>query len=161
MPKIVKKRPSSEIPTASMADIAFLLIVFFMVTAVFASTKGLEFKLPQEETQDAAAESEEAVFIQVFPDESIAVDCQPFTRDMILDYMEPKLARNPEKPVIIYSDPNAPYSAMISVYDVLLSADDPKKGRGFKVKNISIPTQSDIQEYIGLFGINPFEAQCQ
>ena len=30
---------STEIPTASMADIAFLLLIFFMVTTIFGSTK--------------------------------------------------------------------------------------------------------------------------
>ena len=153
-----RSQTSSEIPTSSMADIAFLLIIFFMVTAVFAATKGLEFKLPQEEEQ-AAAEEEDAVFIQVFADASIEVDCKTDVGlSGMLDYLEPKLTRNPEKPVIIYSDPEAPYQGMISVYDALVSAENK---RGFKVKNISIPTQSDIQDYIELFGVNPFEVQCQ
>ena len=47
--RIMKERPEAEIPTASMADIAFLLIIFFMVTAVFSATKGLDFALPKEE----------------------------------------------------------------------------------------------------------------
>ena len=145
------------IPTASMADIAFLLIIFFMVTAVFSATKGLEFKLPKDE-DNAPPDTEEAVFIKVGADGSVLVDCQPMEGQQILDYLEPKLARNPEKPVLLYTDAYAPYQAMINVYDVIGSAE---KTRGFKVKNISIPTQSDIQEYIGLFGINPFEAQCQ
>jgi hypothetical protein len=46
---------------------------------------------------------------------------------------------------------------MISVYDVLAKAKD----RGFEVKNISVPTQSEVQEYIELFGYNPFESQCE
>ena len=46
-----------------MADIAFLLIIFFMVTAVFSATKGLEFKLPKDD--DKPPEQEEAVFIKV------------------------------------------------------------------------------------------------
>ena len=38
-----------EIPTASMADIAFLLIIFFMLTAVYSSNYGLEYGLPKNE----------------------------------------------------------------------------------------------------------------
>jgi biopolymer transport protein ExbD len=139
-----------------MADIAFLLIVFFMVTAVFSATKGLEFKLPKDDNKPP--EREEAVFVQVLANESVFVDCKPMELDEILPYLEPKLLRNPEKPVILYTDASAPYKAMIAVYDVLGSAK--QESHGFKVKNISVPTQSEVQEYIQLFGSNPFESQC-
>jgi biopolymer transport protein ExbD len=155
--RISKKETEAEIPTASMADIAFLLIIFFMVTAVFSATKGLEFSLPKDENQPPQAETEEAVFIKVAPDGSLSVDCKPMELDGILDYLEPKLTRDAEKPVILYTDAYAPYQEMISVYDVLGSAE---KTRGFKVKNISVPTQSEVSEYIALFGYNPFESQC-
>jgi biopolymer transport protein ExbD/biopolymer transport protein TolR len=155
--KLKRAYSQAEIPTSSMADIAFLLIIFFMVTTVFSATKGLEFKLPKED-DNQPPESEEAVFIKVFPDTTIAVDCKPMEPRQILDYLEPKLSRNPEKPVILYTDSDAPYSGMIAVYDVLASAKDK---RGFKVKNISVPTQSEVLEYIELFGVNPFEQTCQ
>jgi biopolymer transport protein ExbD len=139
-----------------MADIAFLLIVFFMVTAVFSATKGLDFKLPKEQ-DDAPPETEDAVFIKVHTDGSVLVDCKGMEGPEILDYLEPKLARNPEKPVILYTDPYAPYQAMIAVYDIIGNA---QAIRGFKVKNISVPTQTEVAEYIQLFGFNPFESQC-
>ena len=40
-----KKPP--EIPTATLADIAFLLLIFFLVTATMDTDKGLERRLPQ------------------------------------------------------------------------------------------------------------------
>ena len=43
--KFTKKTVNDEIPTASMADITFLLIIFFMVTNTFAATRGLDFAL--------------------------------------------------------------------------------------------------------------------
>ena len=46
---MIKKRASRvspEIPTASMADIAFLLIVFFLVTTTMNQDKGLSLHLP-------------------------------------------------------------------------------------------------------------------
>jgi len=154
--KLPRKPTDSEIPTSSMADIAFLLIIFFMVTAVFSATKGLEFKLPKDD--DKPPEQEEAVFIKVGADSSVLVDCKPMELGEILPYLEPKLLRNPEKPVILYTDASAPYQSMIAVYDVLGSAE---KELGFKVKNISVPTQSEVQDYIQLFGTNPFESQCE
>jgi biopolymer transport protein ExbD len=160
--KIPKRSPSAEIPTASMADIAFLLIIFFMVTTVFSATKGLEFSLPRDDKQETETETEDAVFIKVSPG-SILVDCKPMGLGEILDYLEPKLTVNQEKPVVLYTVADSRYQDMISVYDVLSSAELPmdQGGRGFKVKNISIPTQTIIEEYIELFGANPFESQCQ
>ncbi len=141
--KLARREGTSEIPTSSMADIAFLLIIFFMVTAVFSATKGLEFKLPKDD-DTKPPESEEAVFIKVAVDGSITVDCRPMELDGILAYLEPKLLRNPEKPVILYTDASAEYQSMIAVYDVLGSAQI--KTHGFKVKNISVPTQSEVQD---------------
>ena len=155
--KLKRDKEPVVIPTSSMADIAFLLIIFFMVTTVFSATKGLEFKLPKED-DSTPPESEEAVFIKVYPNSSITVDCKPMGPEKILDYLEPKLTRNPEKPVILYTDADAPYSGMIAVYDALALANET---RGFKVKNISVPTQSEVQDYIELFGVNPFEQTCQ
>ena len=43
-----KSKVSDAIPTASMADIAFLLLIFFLVTTVFPKDKGLEVVLPEE-----------------------------------------------------------------------------------------------------------------
>ena len=41
-----KSKVSDEIPTSSMADIAFLLLIFFLVTTVFPKDKGLAIVLP-------------------------------------------------------------------------------------------------------------------
>ena len=157
--KLRRKLQEAEIPTSSMADIAFLLIIFFMVTSVFSATKGLDFKLPKDDDDNKPAEEEESVFIKIAPDGSFTVDCQPMKLDGVLDYLAPKLTRDAQKPVILYSDPYAPYQAMVDIYDVLSSAEG-DENYGFKVKNISVPTQSDVNDYIELFGINPFEAHC-
>jgi biopolymer transport protein ExbD len=47
MVKLKKKVQLEEISAASMSDIAFLLLVFFMVTAVFFVKEGLNIQLPR------------------------------------------------------------------------------------------------------------------
>ncbi|MDH3283405.1 MAG: biopolymer transporter ExbD [Acidobacteriota bacterium] len=161
--KLEKENTKAEITSASMADIAFLLIIFFMVTAVFSATKGLDFKLPQEE-EDRPVEQEEAIYFKVLEDGSFLMDCNYATREEIVDYIIPKLERWPDKPIIIYSRPEAPYGAMVGIYDELLkpAKSEEQGGLGLlpKTPNISIPTQSEVLEYERLFGQNPFESNC-
>ena len=131
-----KSKVSDEVPTSSMADIAFLLIVFFMVTSVFSVTRGLEFQLPrQETTQDQTPE--EAVHILIAPSGTLCtftVDQQMMALEDINIYLQPKLQRNPNKFVIIDPEPDAPYRCMVDVFDELKQGD---------VKNISIPTMAE------------------
>lgn len=129
-----------------MADIAFLLIVFFMVTTVFSATRGLEFQVPREDDAEII-EPEEAVLIVIGPDTKLTVDGNPMELDGVLDYLAPKLVRNPNKPVILQTDPKAPYYAMVAVMDVLQQGKE--KLKLVKDINVAIPTQREIEEQWG------------
>ena len=135
--KLKKKKENPEIPTSSMADIAFLLIVFFMITSVFSVTRGLEFQLPRNEPDSQDATQEEAVHIRIERAGSqcaFTVDKQLMNLADINVYLQPKLARNPNKFVIIDPAPTAPYRCMVDAFDELKQGD---------VKNISIPTAAE------------------
>jgi len=151
--KFVKKRDTPEIPTSSMADIAFLLIIYFMVTTVFSSTRGLNFDLPKEDDTNKPAKAEESIYIQVLPSGAIIVDQRQMDLDKLLDYVVPKLRINQRKPINIHPEPTTPYQDMIKVYDELMASE---RKTGTPLKTIVIPTQREIQEYIDLFGYNPF-----
>lgn len=134
---------TDEIPTASMADVSFLLIVFFMITSTFAATRGLDFALPEQEDNPPVVEKEESVLIEIQPGGQLLVDGTPMQLDGVLEYLRPKLERNPLKPVIIRPDPASEYGYMVDVFDELrLGAE-----KGVEVKNISIPTQREIQAF--------------
>jgi biopolymer transport protein ExbD len=42
--KLARRETPAEIPTASMADVAFLLIIFFLVTSIYSVTRGIQFR---------------------------------------------------------------------------------------------------------------------
>ena len=141
--KFRRRQIDSEIPTSSMADIAFLLIVYFMITTTFAATRGLDFALPEEEENPPEIEPEEAVLIEIQPSRDIVVDGKPMRYNEIMAYLMPKLEVNPKKPVIIKPDPNAPYGAMVRVFDTLRQGE---KANDIKI-NVSIPTQREIERF--------------
>jgi len=134
---------NDEIPTASMADIAFLLIVYFMVTTTFAATRGIDFSLPQDE-DSPLIDKEESVLIEIQPGGALLVDTKPLLLENLLEYLKPKLERNPMKPVIIRAGEMTEYGYMVSVFDELRQA--PEK-IGLEVKNVSIPTQREINMF--------------
>lgn len=136
-----KKKPDSSVFTGSIADVTFLLIIYFMVTATFSATKGLDFAVPKEKQTDII-ETEEAVDVHILPGGVFIIDKQNMPLERLLDYIKPKLTRDPNKPVIIRCDPEAEYKYLVDTFDELRLA--PKK-IGIEIKNISIPTQREME----------------
>ena len=92
-------------------------------------------------------EPEEAVLIFVQADTKLIVDGEPKELDEVLNYLSPKLKNNPNKPVIIQTDPKAPYYAMVDVLDVLQRGKEELDLK--KDINVAIPTQREIDEMWG------------
>jgi biopolymer transport protein ExbD len=142
--KIDREPVDDEIPTSSMADIAFLLIIYFMVTTTFAATRGLDFALPEEDDSPPVIEKEDSVLIEIQASGELVVDQNPMPLSEVLTYLQPKLEVNPKKPVIIRPDPQSPYKHMVLVLDELRQA--PEKGFKEEIR-ISIPTQREIESF--------------
>ncbi len=162
---IKKKDIASEIFTGSMADISFLLIIYFMITSAFSATRGLDFALP-EETDTPEIKQEDSIEVHVMPGGAIEVDKKSIPLDGLLPYVLEKLQQNPEKPVILRTDPDATYGDMISVFDRLRRANEEwtddfgnplyKDSNGdplIEIKTISIPTQREIENIWNLLGM--------
>lgn len=148
--KIQKKTYVAEIFTGSMADISFLLIIYFMVTMAFSATRGMDFALPEENQKATEIKQEDAVDILVQPGGALQVDGKPMPLEGLLPYVKSKLQQNPEKPVILRTDPNATYGNMITVFDELRQA--PEKV-GIEIKTISIPTRREIENIWSMLGV--------
>lgn len=148
--KIQKKTFVAEIFTGSMADISFLLIIYFMVTMAFSATRGMDFALPEENQKVTEIKQEDAVDILVQPGGTLQVDGKPMPLEGLLPYVKSKLLQNPEKPVILRTDPNATYGNMITVFDELRQA--PEKV-GIEIKTISIPTRREIENIWSMLGV--------
>jgi len=138
-----KREATDEIPTSSMADIAFLLIIYFMITTTFAATRGLDWALPQDDDETPQVEKEEAVLIKIHRGGELIVDGDPMEPEDIMEYLRPKLERNPKKPVIIQPDEDAEYGYMVEVFDELRQGEEDE---GIKI-NISIPTRREIEMF--------------
>lgn len=136
--KIRRTEIPSEIPTSSMADVAFLLIIFFLVASFYSVTRGIQFSLPRNDEAALTAEPEAAVLIEIASTGALTVDSRPMRLEGVAGYVRPKLQRNPTKSVILQTSLDAPYSAMTDVFDEL---------RKVGVQNLVIPTSTELQLY--------------
>lgn len=136
-------KSNAEIPTSSMADIAFLLIIYFMLTVTFSVSKGLDFGLDKDEPI-THIEPIESVLVEIQPGGGLLVDRRPMALDTLLDYLAPKLEHNPDKPVLLRPHPRSSYGALVAVYDELRQG----KERLHLTKEISIalPTEREAAQ---------------
>jgi biopolymer transport protein ExbD len=122
-----KSKVSDEIPTSSMADIAFLLLIFFLVTTVFPKDKGLQVVLP-EEGVTASVSQKNILYLIVGADCVVqvkhgeAVNTQTVQPSDVEGIWQQAAAANPNLIAALKTDPNAPYRCMMAVLDGLQSA---------------------------------------
>ena len=138
----VKIRP--ELFTGTMADVSFLLVIFFVITAVFTASKGLDLSLKPQETGPLVVEPAESVEVVVLRGGSLRVDGSRMPVEALLGYVSRQLVANPAKPVIVRAEAEASYGALVRVLDELRMA--PEKA-GFEVENLVIPTFREISIY--------------
>lgn len=136
--KIRRRVIPVEIPTASMADVAFLLIIFFLVASFYSVTRGIQFSLPKHDEAALTAKPEAAVLIEIASNSALTVDSRRMALADLKGYIGPKLQRNPTKSVILQTALEAPYQAMTDVFDEL---------RQIGVRNLVIPTSTELRLY--------------
>jgi|SRR5690606_38545471 len=128
---IIKKKSkvSDQIPTSSMADIAFLLLIFFLVTTVFDEEIGLQVVLPEQGPESEQEVSpKNLIFFLVQPDGSVIVRRgespaeQRITGRQVEGLMRQALADNPNVIGVVQTSPQARYEHMIAVLDGIQSA---------------------------------------
>ncbi len=136
--RIRRRELQVEIPTASMADVAFLLIIFFLVASFYSVTRGIQFSLPKHDEAALTAEPEAATLIEIASNGALTVDNRPMQLDELRGYLEPRLQRNPTKSVIMQTSLEAPYQAMTDVFDEL---------RQVGVQNLVLPTSTELELY--------------
>ncbi len=114
-----RSKVSDEIPNSSLSDIAFLLLIFFMVSTVFAVEEGLILDLP---TKDAVAKKisrKNIMRVSGHADGTITIDDEPVGVHEIRGRVEKAMLENDKLIVVVETDPNARYGLMIDMLDEL------------------------------------------
>ncbi|MBC8214425.1 MAG: biopolymer transporter ExbD [Candidatus Marinimicrobia bacterium] len=115
---IKKRREAEEINSSSMADIAFLLLVFFLLTTTISMDKGINLVLPAEGEQKEIPKKN-ITNILVNQAGKVLIDDKPvFVKD-IARIVEEKIAGNDKMIFSVKTHSKTKYDDYVSVIDQL------------------------------------------
>ncbi len=132
MGKLMQKRgrTEAEIPTSSMADIAFLLLIFFLVTTTIDVDTGIGMLLPpklEEDVEPPPIKERNVLKILVNEQGMVLVEDEPSSVQLIRDVVKTHVLNNGRDPRYAESPGNAlvsiktsretPYNAYVDVLD--------------------------------------------
>ena len=144
-----KKDEEHEIPTASMGDVAFLILIFFLTSTVFTKDKGLKMLLPEKTTEEeqVIVVKENIVTVAINPSGEVNVKTIGYNEflteaefDRITDIIEERLlVRDTLLVVSLRTSKDAPYNSMVQALDrVKLAKVTTEDGREIRANKISL-----------------------
>ena len=119
-----KSKASSEVPASSLADIAFLLLIFFMVTTVFQSDSNRPIEWPEAEAAQKIDEKQKNI-LNIWMERSgtVFMNDQPFSMADVSAFVAPLYAMSERALVIsIRSDRLTPYIYVDQLQQELVEA---------------------------------------
>ena len=114
-----KSRVGAVVPTASMADIAFLLLVFFMVSTVFVRYRGFPVDLPEAERIEKLEMRRHVTSVWVGANGAVNIDDRNISLDQLGPAVHAKLTANPRIIISIKGDGRADFGVISDVLQEL------------------------------------------
>jgi len=105
---------------ASMTDVIFLLLVFFMVTSTFVFPTALEVNLPQSSEQTAIKpgtrvylDEQLQIFVSSNGEEPIAIEIEK-----LIAFLSTAQQQHPESYIALYADEVVPYGKVVEILNL-------------------------------------------
>ena len=114
------RHKEGEIPTSSLADIVFLLLIFFLVTTSIDMEKGIALVLPQFDGKEFETHNLASVLIN--GSGQIALNGEMIELSALKGLIRDRLTDNPKTIVSLKTDANTEYDMYIKVLDRLKQA---------------------------------------
>lgn len=110
---------------ASMTDVIFLLLIFFMVTSTYIFPTAMEVNLPESSQQTT---KKPAIRIAIDAEGNISTamgdaERQPMRRDELKTWLMLAKEQSPEASVALYADETVAYGEIVKILNVGAEAD--------------------------------------
>ena len=105
---------------ASMTDVIFLLLIFFMITSTVVSPNAIKVLLPQGKQQTSAKPLTRVIidkdlnYYGAFGNE----DEMPLALDEVPSFLQECAAKEPEMYVALYADESIPYREIVRILNI-------------------------------------------
>ena len=118
-----KQRPVEEanVDLTPMLDVVFILLIFFIVTAVFLQEEAIPLEPPPPQT-DTPSDPVPVILILVDEENRVFVNNRPSLVESVRANIERLRAESPESSVIIQAHPDSKNSTVIRIRDQAASA---------------------------------------
>lgn len=117
-----KQKASAQIPTASMPDIVFMLLLFFMVSTVMKEYTGLPVNLPTAHKIEKLPGKRNVLHIWIDKDGRISIDDKLVELGAVKNIVYNKLVENPRIIVSMKIDKDSDMGAVMDVQQELRKA---------------------------------------
>ena len=118
-----KTKLSSEIPTSSMPDIIFMLLIFFMVTTVLREYSGLPVNIPKAEKIEKIKGKRHTAHIWISKEGLVSINDRIFNIQDVAKIMYDKRVSDPQLVVSLKADEEAKMELISSIHEELREAD--------------------------------------
>ena len=114
-----KSKVGNVIPTASMADISFLLLVFFMVSTVFVRYRGVPVELPEAKKIEKLESRRNVLQIWVDSKGTVNIEDQSVPLDVLGPFVHQRLTANPRMIISLRGDKESQFGVISDVMQEL------------------------------------------
>lgn len=111
-----RNKINSQFSMASMTDLVFLLLIFFMLTSTLVSPNAIKLLLPSSTSKTMAKQT---VTVYIDPQSNFFIEEQPVSSDFLVESLGQKLQGEAEGTVVLRADQTVPVQYVVVLIDAV------------------------------------------
>lgn len=135
MPIRTRNKLSATFSMASMSDLVFLLLIFFMITSTLVAPNAIKLLLPGSNSKTMAKQT---VTVYINDQQNIYVEENQVSEDLLISQLGLKLADQTEGTVVLRADKTVDVQYIVTVIDAVNTINQ-EKGTKHKVILATLP----------------------